>query len=247
MSEAQALEIPSQPSRNPYTERHYFAWLAGFIPALVFAGFARTYYLNSVFGAPSLSTFLHIHGAVMTGWIFLFSVQTFLITRRHAQLHMLLGILGTGYALLVVIMGSTATILAARREVLAHSKSVSGFLTVLALELTQMSLFAVMVAAGFKFRKRTGHHKRLMLLATVCMLQNPMVRLLTLIGVEHNLVILNIWALVVIAIVLLDSVRNHRVHPAFKLGATLTICSLYLAYFASLTSVWQRFAADVVR
>jgi hypothetical protein len=67
-------------------------------------------------------------------------------------------------------MGTTATLVAARREVRAHSESVSSVLTVLALELTQMALFASLVALGVWLRNRTGYHKRLMLLATFCIL-----------------------------------------------------------------------------
>jgi hypothetical protein len=33
---------------------------------LVFAGFARTYYLKGFYGTPPLSLLVHIHGVVMT-------------------------------------------------------------------------------------------------------------------------------------------------------------------------------------
>jgi hypothetical protein len=47
--------------------------------ALVFWTFARTFYLRPFFGASPLSALLHIHGAVMTGWVVLLVVQTSLI------------------------------------------------------------------------------------------------------------------------------------------------------------------------
>jgi len=100
----------------------------------------------------------------MTGWIALFAVQTLLISSHRVRTHRALGMFGAGYAVLVVIMGCTATVLAARREVLAHSQFVSGFLSVLALELTQMFLFASHVGLAVLFRNRGGYHKRLMLL-----------------------------------------------------------------------------------
>lgn len=58
--------------------------------------------------------------------------------------------------------------------------------------------------------------------------------------------ILSCWPLLLTAVVLLDSIRNGRLHPAFGLGATITIAFLYLAYFGSLTPIWQRFAANAV-
>src|SRR5258708_10997246 len=183
-------------------ERRLFVCLAGSIVVLVFVGFARTYYLHSWFGTPDLSIFLHVHGAVMTGWIALFAVQTLLITSNRTPAHRVLGSFGAGYAAIVVAMGATATILAARREVRAHSGSVSSFLSVLALELTQMFLFASLVALGVWFRSRPDYHKRLMLLATLCMLPNPLVRLFIIAGVGSNIVILSLWALLVMAVVL---------------------------------------------
>jgi hypothetical protein len=229
------------------SERRFFAWLAGLIVVLVFVGFARTYYFHSIFGMPALSRFLHLHGAVMTGWIVLFAVQTFLIASNHTHTHRILGAFGAGYAVLVVIMGCTATVLSARHAVLAHSEFVSSILTVLALELTQMILFAFLVAIGIWFRNRPGYHKRLMLLATFCMLPNPIVRLFVWAGFGTNIVILSFWASLVAAIVLFDSIQNRKLNPAFGFGSTMSIAFLYVAYFASRTPVWQQFAAKVVK
>jgi hypothetical protein len=229
-----------------HAERRFFAWLATAIVLLVFIGFSRTYYLRTLFNTPKLSTFLHIHAAIMTGWIGLFAVQTFLIASHHIRIHRVVGAFGASYAVLVILMGCTATVVSARRAVLAHSEFVSGVLTVLALELTQMFLFASLVAFGIRLRNRAGYHKRLMLLATFSMLPNPIVRLFIWAGFGSNLLILTLWAALVIAVVLLDFLRKHRLHPAFGFGATLTIAFLYLAYFGSLTQLWQRFAAKAV-
>jgi len=228
------------------SERRFFVWLAVSIAILVFVGFSRTYYLQSLFKTPGLSMFLHVHGAVMTGWIALFAVQTFLIASHRTRIHRGLGSFGAGYAVLVVVMGCTATVLAARREVRAHSEFVSSILTVLALELTQMLLFASLVALGIWLRNRVAYHKRFMLLATFCILPNPIVRLFVWAGFGSNIVILSVWALLVTAVVLLDSMRNRKLHPAFGFGATITVAFLYLAYYGSLTPVWQRFAATTV-
>ena len=246
MTATKAQVVSASPVIHRQSEHRFFGWLAASIVILVFVGFSRTYYLHSLFKTPNLSMFLHVHGAVMTGWIALFAVQTFLVATNHTRIHRLLGIFGAAYAPLVVIIGCTATIIAARREVLAHSQFVSSFLTVLALELTQMLLFALLVASGVWMRNRPGYHKRLMLLATFCILPNPIVRLFVWMGFGSNVIILFFWSSLVTAVVLLDSTRNRRLHPAFGFGATITIAFLHLAYFGSLTSMWQRFAANAV-
>ena len=242
----EAILLSEIPAVRGQSDRRFFAWVRVSIVILVFVGFSRTYYLHSLFKTPSLSMFLHVHGAVMTGWIVLFAVQTFLVASNHTRIHRALGTFAAGYAALVVVMGCTATVLAARREVLAHSQFVSSFLTVLALELTQMLLFASLVASGIWLRNRPGSHKRLMLLATFCILPNPIVRLFIWAGFGSNLVILCFWASLVATVVLLDSMRNRRLHRAFGFGATITVTFLYLAFFGSLTPLWQDFAAHVV-
>jgi hypothetical protein len=246
MMKTETTTLSEAPAIRRQSKRHFFAWLAVFIAILVFVGFSRTYYLHALFKTPKLSMFLHLHAAVMTGWIVLFAVQTFLITSNRTRIHRALGAFGAGYAALVVLMGCTATVLSARREVRAHSEFVSSFLTVLALELTQMFLFASLTAFGIWLRNRTGYHKRLMLLATFCMLPNPIVRLVSWAGFGSNIAILTLWASLVTAVVLLDSMTNRRLHPAFGFGATITVMFLSLAYFGSLTPLWQHLAANAV-
>ena len=246
MTESHSTHVSRRLPSSPEADHPFFARLAGSIVVLVFVGFARTYYLHSLFGMPALTRFLHFHGAVMTGWIVLFAVQTFLITSNRIPIHRIMGAFGAGFAVLVVLMGCAATLVAARREVRAHSESISSVLTVLALELTQMALFASLVTLGVWLRNRTGYHKRLMLLATFCILPNPIVRLFIWAGLGSNIMILGFWTSLVTTVVLFDSIRNRRVHPAFGFGATIIVVFLYLVYFGSRTPLWQHLAANMV-
>jgi hypothetical protein len=146
-------------------------------------------------------------------------------------------------------VGCTATLIAAAREVRAHSAMVASQLNVLALELTQMLLFACLVAAAVRLRNRYDWHKRLMLLATLCILPNVIVRLSFLTDIEfftRNINLLGLWALTVILVVALDSHRRRRLHPAFGLVGALAIASLYAAYFVGITNGWIRFATWLV-
>ena len=42
---------------------------------MVFAGFARTFYLKTIFGTPALSGLLFTHGVLMSLWFALFFTQ----------------------------------------------------------------------------------------------------------------------------------------------------------------------------
>jgi hypothetical protein len=227
-------------------ERRFFAWCAAFIVLLVFAGFSRTYFLHTFFKTPAPSLFLRVHGAVMSGWILIYFIQTILVSVNLVAAHRTFGIFGVGYAALVVGFGTTATFLSARREVRGHTDAVFSFLNVFGLELAQMFLFASLIVAAIWLRNRPDQHKRLMLLATLCILPNAIVRLF-LRFFDTHLAFLSIWAMLVLVIVLIDSLRNRRLHPAFGIGVTVALTVMYLAQFASRTQTWQGFASHLVR
>jgi hypothetical protein len=230
-------------------DQPFFVGISTAIVIFVFVGFARTFYLHRIFGVPAPPSFMAFHGSLMSGWILLLFVQTALITSNRVHWHRRLGIVGAFYAVLIVVVGCMATLIAAAREVRAHSAMVASQLNVLALELTQMLLFACLVGAAVRLRNRYDWHKRLMLMATLCILPNVIVRLSFLTDIEfftRNINLLGLWALTVILVVALDSYRRRRLHPAFGLVGALTIASLYAAYFVGITNGWVRFSTWLV-
>jgi hypothetical protein len=216
--------------------------------ALVFWGFAPSYYLKLLFGAPALSTRLHIHGAVMSSWLVLFFAQACLISARRADLHRRLGIIGILIAIGVVLVGSTTTINAAAREVGRHSAEANARVAVLGLELVQMALFAGLVATAIGMRRRPDFHKRLMLLATACMMPSAFSRIpVNLTFMVSNFVsILILFNVFVIICALIDTVRNRRLHPVFGWGGAIAMGALNLAYPIAISPQWLRFGTWLV-
>jgi hypothetical protein len=233
--------------RRKFDRRFYLG--AGLIAlGLVFWGFAHTYYLKLIFGAPVLPARLHIHGAVMSSWLLLFFTQACLISAHRVDWHRRLGVVGIVIAILVVIVGSTTTFNAAAREVGRHSDEADVRVTVLCLELVQMALFGGLVAAAIAMRRRADHHKRLMLLATACMMPSAFSRIpLNLTFMVSNFMsILILFNLCVIVPALLDAFRNHRLHPAFGWGGLIVIGALNLAYPIAISPGWLRIGTWLV-
>lgn len=225
-------------------EHRIFGYIVLLLTLLVFTGFARTFYLHNFFAMPAPSLFLRVHGTLMSGWILLLCVQTALVSLRRVKWHRRLGIVGAVVAALSIPFGCLATVKAAQCEVHAHSAFVAGQLNVLGLELTQMLLFAVFVSMALRHRGQPATHKRLMIVATLCIVPNAIVRLslLTNIGLlQSNLHILFVWSLLVVGVVAADSLRQHRLHSAFGWSASAAIVGLYLAWYASHTVVWDRY------
>jgi hypothetical protein len=229
-------------------DRRFYLGAALIAFGLVFWGFAHTYYLKLIFATPALSTRLHIHGAVMSSWLVLFLAQACLISARRTDWHRRLGIIGVLVAIGIVLVGSTTTFNAAAREVGRRSAESNARVTVLGLELVQMALFAGLVATAIGMRRRADYHKRLMLLATACMLPSAFSRIpldLTFV-VSGNVSILILFNLFVIVCALIDTVRNRRLHPAFGWGGAIVIGALNLAYLIAISPEWLRFGTWLV-
>jgi hypothetical protein len=168
-----ALPRSNAPSigRRQY-DNFFFPGMAFLILIAVLVGFARTYFLAGVFRAPLPNILIHIHGAAFSCWIALLITQTLLISTGRVDIHRRLGLAGFGLACLMVILG-----------VLAGSDSLgrgfappgSGFdpRTFYIIPLADMVVFAVLVFFAFRDRFNPSAHKRLILIATIALMDAP--------------------------------------------------------------------------
>lgn len=230
-------------SQRRVIERRFYVGAAIGAILIVFAGFARTYYLKGVFGAPPILELVHVHGIVMTSWFLLFLVQVGLVATRHTNIHRKVGVGGTVLAALMVIIGVATAISAARRGVTPGPPP----LVFLVIPLGDLFVFSILVAAGISLRKKLATHKRLMLTASMGILTPAIARIpLEFIATGGPLVFFGLTDLVILAVIAVDTVRNRRLHPAFAWGALLVIASQPLRLMLAGTDVWMRFATWLV-
>src|SRR5215468_6833432 len=88
----------------------FFLAISAAILLTVFIGFAPSYYLKSFFRGRDLRVIVHLHGAIMSAWVALFAVQSFLVARKNIALHRRLGFAGAMVAGAVVTMGPIVSI-----------------------------------------------------------------------------------------------------------------------------------------
>jgi hypothetical protein len=229
-------------SQRPH--RLYLVASAVFV-ALVFAAFARKFYLAWLFHSPALSILLLIHGTVMSGWVVLLIAQSALIAAGKTKLHRRVGVFGAFWAGLVVVLGSVTTLHASAREVREDSPMASLQLTITGLELVQMVAFLCLVAAAVWLRNRGDYHKRLMLLTIACMLPSIFPRLPFDTFTSFSAILVGTYGYLAICIGL-DTLRHRRLHPAFAWGGALFVVALQLALLGARTSAWQHFLARAV-
>ena len=221
-------------------ERRFYAGMSGLALCVVLVGFARTYYLKGLFGAPSLPLLLHVHGAVMTVWFLLFVAQATLIRARRVDLHRLVGVAGGAFALVLVpIALATARQFVIRSlddpELLPVAAAIAGYDAVV------LAVFAILVGTALRWRRRTDIHKRLMTLATLSLLGPPLARL---VGDETAVLASN---LIVLVPIVLDTVWNRRLHPAFGWGGALVLLSTRAALVMVSSPAWTSFVVHLVR
>lgn len=228
-------------SRPRRSERPLFLSAALAVAIVVFAGFARTFYLRGFFSSPVLSNLLMLHGMAMTLWIGMFITQIGLVAAGRTDLHRRLGLVGAALVALILVVNFLAAVDAGRRG-FSPTPLVSP-IAFMAVPLVDLAVFATLVGAALWNRGQTATHKRLMLLATLGIL-TPAVARLPIDALKHAGLpaFFGVTVFCVVAVVVIDTVRNRRLHPAFAWGGAFLIASIPFRILLSRTETWAAFA-----
>lgn len=244
--------------RKPRNGRWFFVGMAVAAAVTVFLGFARTYYLKSLFPMPAFPWLFHIHGALFTAWMLLLILQVSLAASRRIALHRRVGLIGGLLVAPMLVSGSMAAIAAARGQGPISAAVARGQLTRvgpglpplegMVVPLTTMLLFGVFAGAGLSYRRRPDVHKRLMLLATIAMLPAAIGRAMArLFGIANPALFFGATGLFVLAIVIYDRRRLGRVHPVTLWGGLALMLSFPARLALGKTDLWLGFAAWLIR
>jgi hypothetical protein len=158
------------PVRARTADDIFFTSMSVLMLAIVLVGFAPSYFLRGAVFSHQPSLLVHLHGAVFSSWIFLFVIQSSLISAKNIRLHRKLGVLGAVIAGLMVILGVLAPFGTIHRGVpLPPVFTPESFLIGNVFGILFFGAFV-----GFAIWKRNNRivHKRLMLIANA-MLMSP--------------------------------------------------------------------------
>jgi len=220
-------------------ENLFFFGMALLILATVFLGFAKTYFLAGVFRAPLPNLLIHMHGAAFTLWMLLLITQTSLVAAGRVDIHRKLGIAGFCLACLMVALGTLAAtnMLARGDPPFADPKAFY------AVTLLDMVLFAMMVFFAFRTRRDSSTHKRLILLATIGLLDAAFCRWpFALFRANVPMTFLFLY-LFILLLATYDLWSMRRVHRATLWGGIFVIFMHEISLPLGRTAVWQEFAA----
>lgn len=256
---APTIELPRASGLRK--RRHHDRFFMGVAAAAVigvFLGFARTYYLKTIFPTPAFPLLFHIHGALFTGWMLLLVLQTSLVVSGRTELHRRLGWIGISLVVPMLVTGSLVALAAARGEGPISAAVRRGELTwapvaitpmeMLLNNLTTMVLFGVFTGAGLAMRRRPDAHKRFMVLATIGLLPAAIGRaVITLFGVFHPALLLGSTAVFVLAMAIHERRQRGRVHPVTLWFGLALLLSFPTRLLLAKTDLWQTFATWLIQ
>jgi hypothetical protein len=226
-------------------DRHLYLWGGIAAALIVFAGFARTFYLRGLFESPALSGLLVLHGTIMTLWLALFILQVSLVGAGRTDLHRRLGVSGAVLFALVLGVGFATAIAGARRG--ASPAPEVPPLAFMAIPMVDLVVFALLVGTALWKRRKPATHKRLMLLGTLAILAPGIARIPVGFIQKGGLpVVFGLTIVAVLVAVAVDTVRQRRLHPACGWGGALVVVSVPLRVMLAGSPVWLRFATWLV-
>ncbi|MEP6708286.1 MAG: hypothetical protein ABJC05_12240 [Pyrinomonadaceae bacterium] len=221
-------------------ERWFYIGMSIAVVITVFAGFAPTYYLRPRFTTTPLMPLLHLHGFVFTSWLALFLIQTTLVAAHRTDIHRRLGIAGGVIGVLVVIVGVITAVVRTSQN--ATPLAGTAPLAFLVIPLVDMLIFAILVGAGFYFRRRPDIHKRLMLLATISILAAAISRLPFAFLQAGPPAFFALTDVFIVVCILYDLITLKRIHRATALATLLIVASQPLRLMIGGTHAWLAFA-----
>lgn len=245
---AKGSGVPSRGFQSLPGDHRFFSVMAIVTAATILAGFSQTYLPKVSAGEPALLPLIHLHAVVFTSWLAVFVAQTTLVLSGRTAVHRRLGVAGLVLAALMLVVGAATALAVAR---LGHRgipgvefADAEGFLL---LNLAAIAVFAVLVGAGWHFRRNPQVHKRLMLMATAGALVGPGVGRLPF-ATGKPAVIGALAVAFLLAGPVYDVVTRRRVHQAYLWAGLLAIVAIPpVVAQLSATDSWHSIAALLLR
>lgn len=225
--------------RNGLLDRYFYFAMSLLIAATVVWGFSHTVNQSLFHASPPRPLILWFHGAAFSGWVAFFIFQSSLVRTRNVKVHRFFGWFGAALAAIMVPLGVTISIVMGRFDIYRlHETDVRSFLIV---PLYDMVVFAILIGLAITWRKTPDLHRRLIFIATCCLLDAAFGRIDYLF--DHNLLFPCMDAVIALGIArdLLVDRRIHRVYlTALPLLAAAQFFVVYT--FRSRADWWMAIA-----
>jgi hypothetical protein len=248
-----ALAEPTIVLRAEAGAPRFYVGIAAACLTLGVVGFAPTYWIPLFTGTLSEPLIIHLHAGLFFGWLTLFLVQTTLVSTGRLDRHQRVGLAGIAIATAMLFIGvDVATARLAMQVSEGADERARAFSVV---PLTGIVLFAGMIAVAIaNAARRPEVHKRLMLVATVGILNAAMGRLFRLVlappaaagadfapPVAFSVLPGLAVDLLIVAAMIYDKRTRGSVHPAYWVAGGVLLFSQLIRVPLSTSDAWLAF------
>jgi hypothetical protein len=232
----------------------FYVRMAATCLAVAVVGFAPTYWLPLINGTLHVPLISHVHAAVFYAWMLLFLLQTWLAANRKLVRHREWGVFGVALVTTMCFVGMAAALTSLKQATAdGFGEGVRAFTIV---PVSGIAFFAVLFTAALLEVRQREIHSRLMLVATVSLLQAAVGRWFVIflapaaVGggpVAPPPVFVTILPglvsdLLIVAGMVHDRRTTGRVHPVYWIAGGALVALQVLRVPLSTTAVWTRIA-----
>lgn len=220
--------------------RYFFVGMGSLFPILAVIGFMPDYQAISSQGL-EVHWFLHLHGAIMLSWLLVFLAQALLAAKGNLKFHRKLGLVSVALGILVLLSIGIAIIHArvAYSSPLGDSESWGIF----SQQLYGFLVFGLLFTWGISVRRHAVAHKRLLLLATIVLIQAAVDRIHFLPGI--NVALYNRYLyldVLLVPLVVYDLLTLKHIHKITMIGIACIVISQLAVTKAWGSPGWNKFA-----
>ncbi len=193
-----------------FLNKYFYFCMSLLVALVVVYGFSHTVNQNLIHATPERPWLLWVHGAVFSGWVVFFILQSALVRTRNVKLHRTLGWFGAGLASVMTVLGiSTAMVMDRFDFVHFHYPDSKTFFAV---QLLDMVSFTTLFWLAVYWRKKPELHRRLILMATCALTAAAFARFP---GMGPKFAYFGVDGLILLGVAW-DLIVNRKIHAAYR-------------------------------
>jgi hypothetical protein len=227
-----------------------YTWTALGCVLTAFLGFLPTFWMPLSAGKFAANPVVFMHGIGFFTWTLFALFQTSLVPGGRVSLHREVGLAGISFATLLTVLGLLAALNSLQSGIAAgQAHGAEAFLIV---PLTVIVPFAVLIAFAIANIRRPEFHKRLMLLATISVLNAPVARpLIVWVFKLPPTQQLPVWIdvpacylsyLLIVPALIHDWRTRGRIHPVYLIAVPILLIVPLAVMPISDSAAWHSFA-----
>ncbi|MGY4573970.1 hypothetical protein QA639_38085 [Bradyrhizobium pachyrhizi] len=234
--------------------KFFYFYMALSCMAVAFLGFAPTYWMPMARGSLSSPPVVHLHGLLFFAWTLYFVFQSWLAASGRIARHRSVGLIGISLATAMTMMGIVASISVMKRS--AAIGQLSEGLAFAIVPLSGILFFAVVFALAIICLRDRETHKRLMLLASISILDAAVARwFLTFLAppgpvgpppVPVTIAPALVAYLLLVVAIVFDWRTRGRPHPVYIYGGLALVAVKLLNWPISTSAAWHSVAGGIL-